>query len=140
MIKVQNNSQNGIVVDAGTITVDSSDFALNGESAILIEGGNSVTISNDVIESNAYGLTLSGQLTGTVQIQQNEIINNTQAGILIDAKALDKHSNKWKQRHSKRARNPHLNQHDHKHQQQLHLRKHCRSLLHGQRIPPTELQ
>ena len=87
-VKVQNNSQNGIVVDAGTITVDSSDFALNGGSAILIEGGNSVTISNDVIESNAYGLTLSGQLTGTVQIQQNEIINNTKAGIFINAVTL----------------------------------------------------
>jgi parallel beta-helix repeat protein len=87
-VRVQNNSESGIVVDAGTITVDSSTITLNQESGVVIEGASTVTVTNNVIDSSTYGITLSGMLTGSVQIQQNEISNNTQAGIFINALAL----------------------------------------------------
>jgi hypothetical protein len=87
-VKVQSNLENGVVIEGGTIYVNDSEFAFNGESAIQISGGNPVTITNNIIKSNLYGLTLSNLLTGAIQIQQNEISNNTQAGVCLEAFAF----------------------------------------------------
>jgi uncharacterized GH25 family protein len=87
-VKVQSNLENGVVIKGGTIYANDSEFAFNGESAIQISGGNPVTITNNIIKSNSYGLTLSNLLTGAIQIQQNEISNNTQAGVYLEAFAF----------------------------------------------------
>ena len=82
---VQLNSENGLVVNGGVVNVDRNEFDLNGQNAIQISGGSSVMITNNTIRLNTYGLTLSKYLTGTVRVQQNEISNNTEAGIVLEA-------------------------------------------------------
>jgi hypothetical protein len=82
---VQLNSENGLVVNGGIVNVNGNEFAFNGQSAIQISGGSSVAINNNIIKSNTNGLTLSRFLTGTVRIQQNEISNNTDAGVAFAA-------------------------------------------------------
>lgn len=79
------HATNGIVIENGSVDINNCELTLNGESAIQISGGNTVTITNNFIHSNWNGLTLSNNLTGTVQVQNNLISNNIQAGIALEA-------------------------------------------------------
>lgn len=85
---IQSNLENGIVINGGTANINDCEFAFNGESAIQVSGGNPVTITNNFINSDMNGLTLSNHLTGTIQVQNNLISNNTQAGIVLAADAF----------------------------------------------------
>ena len=82
---VQLNSENGLTVNGGAVNVNGNEFAFNGRNAIQISGGSSAAVTNNIIRSNMYGLTLSRYLTGTVRILQNEISNNTDAGVALEA-------------------------------------------------------
>ncbi len=86
--KIQSNLRNGIVINGGAANITDCELAFNGESAIQISGGNPVTITNNFIHSDSNGLTLSNHLTGTIQIQNNLISNNTHAGIALEADAF----------------------------------------------------
>ncbi len=113
------NSENGIILNGGALTIQNSELANNSLSTtnntfsainiaggdlasiendiidsngngILIAGGNQVNVYNNLITSNINGVLLTGNLTGTMDIRQNEISSSTQNGILLEAETLDK--------------------------------------------------
>jgi parallel beta-helix repeat protein len=78
-------SQNGIVVNSGSILVAGTVLASNNMAAIRISGGSQVTINNNTVASNKVGIVLSGSLLGDVSISQNTIIDNTDSGMILEA-------------------------------------------------------
>ena len=82
---IRSNLQNGIAVNSGTLTMQNSEIVNNNETAINIGGGNQVNIHNNRIESNGNGIMLTGQLSGTISIIQNQISHNSGNGIALEA-------------------------------------------------------
>jgi hypothetical protein len=82
---IRSNLQNGIAVISGTLTMQNSEIVNNNETAINIGGGNQVNIHNNRIESNGNGIMLTGQLSGTISIIQNQISHNSGNGIALEA-------------------------------------------------------
>jgi parallel beta-helix repeat protein len=78
-------SQNGIVVNSGSILVAGVILASNNMAAIRINGGSQVTINNNTVASNQFGIVLSGSLLGDISISQNTITNNTDSGIVLES-------------------------------------------------------
>lgn len=77
--------QNGIVVNSGSILMEGNFLASNNMNAIHINGGSQVTIDNNTVESNQFGIVLSGSLFGDISISQNTITDNTDSGIVLES-------------------------------------------------------
>jgi hypothetical protein len=78
-------SQNGLLLNNGSILVEKSVFESNNAAGINIVNGSQAAITNNIFESNADGLTLDGHFTGDISITQNNIINNTNNGITLES-------------------------------------------------------
>ena len=79
--------QNGLLVNNGSVLVEESIFESNNSTGIHISGDSQVTMTNNTVESNGDGIILSGNLTGTVEITQNTVANNTNSGVTLEADA-----------------------------------------------------
>ena len=84
------NSENGIEIMNGTVEVKNNEIAENGGSGIYIAGGNKVTVRDNTVSSNENGVTLTGNLTSEINIQQNKILSNAGSGISLEASGYDK--------------------------------------------------
>ena len=84
------NSENGIEIMNGTVEVKNNEIAENGGSGIYIAGGNKVTVQDNTVSSNENGVTLTGNLTSEINIQQNKILSNAGSGISLEASGYDK--------------------------------------------------
>ncbi|MEM3703136.1 MAG: right-handed parallel beta-helix repeat-containing protein [Candidatus Bathyarchaeia archaeon] len=84
------NSENGILVLNGSITIEHYVGAVNNTaSGIYICGGNAI-IKNTFIASNDNGITLTGNLTSSnITITQNQISNNQHTGISLKMENYD---------------------------------------------------
>ena len=101
-LNFQNNivrsNQNGIMVNGGSITVENNEITNNTVSGVNIAGGSQVTVQNNVISSNGDGIVLTGNLTGNINIAQNNILlNNGQLGYLLTPTPIQ-HGYRSKQR------------------------------------------
>lgn len=79
----RNNLENGIAVQNGTIAIQDSNVVDNMGNAIAINGNSQVDIRSNAIQSNKNGLFLSSQASGAIFVFQNDISNNTEAGVVI---------------------------------------------------------
>jgi parallel beta-helix repeat protein len=84
---VRFNSENGTTVDDGSVIITNCAVANNGMNGISITGGSQVLIQNNAITSNGNGLLLAGNTAGTINIENNYIALNTQAGIELASTA-----------------------------------------------------
>ena len=82
---VRFTSQNGLILNSGSILVEENVFESNNGAGISIVNGSQAAITNNTFESNADGITLDGNLTGDISITQNNIINNTNNGITLES-------------------------------------------------------
>ena len=82
---VRFTSQNGLILNNGSILVEKSVFESNNAAGISIVNGSQATIANSIFESNADGIILDGYFTGDISITQNNIINNTNSGITLES-------------------------------------------------------
>jgi parallel beta-helix repeat protein len=87
-LSLQNNviasNLNGTVVNDGSVTIENNMIVNNTVCGINIAGGNQVTVENNTISSNGDGVVLTGNLTGTVDVTQNNIMLNSNSGIRHD--------------------------------------------------------
>ncbi|MBX5326262.1 MAG: NosD domain-containing protein [Candidatus Bathyarchaeia archaeon] len=82
---VSNNTQNGIFITNGIVDIQNNTVSDNMVSGILIAGGQ-VQVNDNTLESNAVGLALTGNPT-SANIIRNNVLSNTESGILLDAEA-----------------------------------------------------
>jgi hypothetical protein len=80
-LNFQNNivrsNQNGITVNGGSATIENNEITNNTVSGVSIAGGSLVTVQNNAISSDEDGIVLTGDLTGNINIVQNNIsLNN----------------------------------------------------------------
>ncbi len=80
---VKLNSENGIMVTNGDVEVKTNQIAENTMSGIYIAGGNRVNVQNNRIMLNGDGVTVTGNSTKEIAINQNEILFNGHSGILL---------------------------------------------------------
>jgi len=80
----RNNLENGIAFQSGTIAIQESNFSDNMGNAIAIDGNGQVDIRSNAIQSNKNGLFLTSQASGNIFVYQNDISNNTIAGVAIE--------------------------------------------------------
>jgi parallel beta-helix repeat protein len=80
---------NGITVGNGVLTIQNSLVANNAMSGIYIAGDSQVQVQYNNITSSQDGITLAGNLTSEINIQQNRILLNSRSGILLAADAYD---------------------------------------------------
>jgi len=80
---------NGITVENGVLNIQRSLVVNNAMSGIYIAGGSQVHVQYNNITSSGDGITLAGNLTSEINIQQNRILLNKQSGILLAADAYD---------------------------------------------------
>jgi hypothetical protein len=108
---IRSNYENGIMVNGGALTVQNSELANDSLNAINVTGGDLASIENNIIDSNpgngvliaggdqvdvysnifasnGNGMLITGQLSGTLNITQNEISSSSQNGILLQADTL----------------------------------------------------
>jgi parallel beta-helix repeat protein len=83
------NSENGIMITNGSVTVKDNKIANNTMSGMYIAGGNQVTVQHNIIMSNEDGITLTGNLTSEININQNNISLNRHSGILLESDTYD---------------------------------------------------
>lgn len=81
------NSENGIAVSGGNLAITDSEVTDNTESGFYVLGGSQITIQANTISSNGDGIILVGDLTAEININQNRIHTNTNAGIVLAADA-----------------------------------------------------
>ncbi len=81
----RSNVENGIAVHNGILLLQDSDVSNNTGNGITVGGGDQVNIQKNKISTNKDGIVLSGQPPGTISIVQNEISNNTEAGLSVEA-------------------------------------------------------
>jgi parallel beta-helix repeat protein len=74
----------GLTVDNGNMEMRQS-FVTACTTGIHINGGSQVTIYNNTVASNQFGIILSGSLLGDLGISQNIITHNTDSGIVLDS-------------------------------------------------------
>ena len=79
----------GIMITNGDVEVKNNEIANNTMSGVYIAGGNQVNVWNNNITSNGDGVTLTGNSTSEINIQQNKILLNRRSGILLEANAYD---------------------------------------------------
>lgn len=82
---VSNNTQNGIFITNGIVNVQNNTVSDNTISGIFIAGGQ-IQISDNILRANAVGLALTGNPT-SVSIARNNVLSNTESGILLGAEA-----------------------------------------------------
>jgi hypothetical protein len=82
---VRFTSQNGLLVNDGSVLAADNDFHSNNSTAVHIVGGAQITITSNTIESNQNGIVLGGHLPGAINIVENSIFNNTNSGITLQA-------------------------------------------------------
>ncbi|MEM2102257.1 MAG: right-handed parallel beta-helix repeat-containing protein [Candidatus Bathyarchaeia archaeon] len=82
---ISNNTQNGIFITNGIVTIQNNTVSDNTVSGIFIAGGQ-VQVSDNTLRSNAIGLALTGNPT-SANIIRNNVLSNTESGILLDAEA-----------------------------------------------------
>jgi hypothetical protein len=80
----RSNLENGIAFHSGTIAIQDSNFVDNMGNAVAIDGNGQVDIRSNVIQSNKNGLLLTSQASGNIFVFQNNISNNTEAGVAIE--------------------------------------------------------
>jgi hypothetical protein len=88
-LDLQNNflrfNSNGAMLDGGNIIIQNNEIINNSVSGINIAGDSQATIGNNAISSNGDGIVLDANLTGNVNISQNNIFFNGQSGIFLES-------------------------------------------------------
>ena len=87
--EIANNNLTGILITNGAqITIANNIMSSNGE-AIGISGGTQVAVKDNMVESNGDGVVLSNHLTGSIDIEQNNVTLSKQNGIVLASDVYD---------------------------------------------------
>ena len=82
---ISSNYKSGIRIVGGNLEVKYNEVVDNAENGIYITGDNQVTIHNNTIKSNGDGVILAENSTSGINISQNVVLLNEQAGVHLDS-------------------------------------------------------
>lgn len=89
-VRINNTSNAGLNLSAGTATISDSQVTNNASFGIIAQGGSQITVERTVIVGNGTGVSTTG--AATIRLSNTTIANNT-AGITITAGTVATYQN-----------------------------------------------